>query len=928
MRNTREIIIWICFLWTSVQAQEGPSLTNWISDGLQAQHQNWRIAQGQDDRMYFANSNGLLQFDGQHWEGFPFPQNQIVRAVGRDTAGRIFVGGYAEFGYWQSRGTESLTYHSLSQQLSQERMAPEEIWHLQVGPDWVLFQSFTTLFLYDYKSLKVLAPPGGGSISLVQKVGNRYFLFHKGETILELAISSDTVAFRPMLQHSALSGANLVGMVSDANDDLLLCTARNGIYRFDGTHITPWQHDFLGAFRKFELNRVLKLQNGDLAFGTILNGLYLTDGNGESRFHLNQSMGLQNNTVLSLYQDRRNHLWIGLDNGIDMVNLNSSLSLHKDLQGELGAIYAGAYFQQNLFLGTNHGLFFKPIGASTPFQLVPGSQGQVWELRRMEDILLIGHNDGTFGWDGSRLRLLSAQSGGWCSADIPGSSQGFIQGTYGGLVRFEGNPQGIQSKGLIRGFPTSVKQLHISSDTTLWAVNPYRGLHALHLTPDLTAVQKARAFSDAEGLPTDFDLRLMGGPGLDILKSGEQFFHIQQDSLIPISPASPLTPRKGLQYIWIGTEADTFWIYPDRIDYTGSTARSSFPLRLIPRYEKIVSLEKGEYLFCLETGYAIFRPEAMVQEESAPPKPLITEMLSLDETPQVILGKGRSITPPELQLSSDQQHLRFGFSLPWFGGKVQFRHRLLGFDARWSNWSAETYREFTNLSPGAYTLEVEEDQYGQRASLSFSVAPPWYRSSLAVFIYLLMGIGVLVLAYYLHRSILHRQQRRTALQKQREFQQQLMRERNAQLEKDVQFKSRELANSTMGLIRKNETLLELKEQLETLYKTAGPHLPKGPYQKLRRRIDRSLTNEEDWQVFETNFSQVHEAFFHKLKSVYPEVTAGDMRLAAFLRMGLSSKEMAPLFNISLRGIENKRYRLRKKMGLGSQENLLDMLMKL
>ncbi len=97
-------------------------------------------------------------------------------------------------------------------------------------------------------------------------------------------------------------------------------------------------------------------------------------------------------------------------------------------------------------------------------------------------------------------------------------------------------------------------------------------------------------------------------------------------------------------------------------------------------------------------------------------------------------------------------------------------------------------------------------------------------------------------------------------------------------------------------------------------------------QQLHRLVERELSSENDWEVFEENFNSVHEAFLRKMKHSFPELTPGDLRLAAYLKMNLSTKEIAPLLGISIRGVENKRYRLRQKMNLPNDENLVEFLL--
>jgi FixJ family two-component response regulator len=87
-----------------------------------------------------------------------------------------------------------------------------------------------------------------------------------------------------------------------------------------------------------------------------------------------------------------------------------------------------------------------------------------------------------------------------------------------------------------------------------------------------------------------------------------------------------------------------------------------------------------------------------------------------------------------------------------------------------------------------------------------------------------------------------------------------------------------------------------------------------------------MKNESEWEAFEALYDQAHGDFFKRLKADFSGLTPSDLRLCAYLRMNLSSKEIAPLLNITVRGVEERRYRLRKRMNLGSDENLTERIM--
>jgi len=90
------------------------------------------------------------------------------------------------------------------------------------------------------------------------------------------------------------------------------------------------------------------------------------------------------------------------------------------------------------------------------------------------------------------------------------------------------------------------------------------------------------------------------------------------------------------------------------------------------------------------------------------------------------------------------------------------------------------------------------------------------------------------------------------------------------------------------------------------------------------KVDERL--EDDWEKFSYHFDQVHSNFIKRLKQGYPNLTPKDQKLCAYLRMNLTSKEIAPLLNISVRGVEISRYRLRKKLSLNKEENLSEFMM--
>jgi DNA-binding CsgD family transcriptional regulator len=157
--------------------------------------------------------------------------------------------------------------------------------------------------------------------------------------------------------------------------------------------------------------------------------------------------------------------------------------------------------------------------------------------------------------------------------------------------------------------------------------------------------------------------------------------------------------------------------------------------------------------------------------------------------------------------------------------------------------------------------------------------------------------------------------------KELENEHEIMRVRNEQLSQDVDIKSRELAVSVMNLNNKNELLAFIKDDLKKTDSDNNKSL-----KSVISTINKNIIGNDSWSVFKEAFENTDKDFFKKIKIAHPSLTPSDLRLCAYLRLNLSSKEIAPLLNISVRSVEIKRYRLRKKMDLSHENGLVEYIL--
>ncbi|MEO7523215.1 MAG: hypothetical protein ABIT58_03935, partial [Ferruginibacter sp.] len=156
----------------------------------------------------------------------------------------------------------------------------------------------------------------------------------------------------------------------------------------------------------------------------------------------------------------------------------------------------------------------------------------------------------------------------------------------------------------------------------------------------------------------------------------------------------------------------------------------------------------------------------------------------------------------------------------------------------------------------------------------------------------------------------------------------LMNLQNDKLASEINFKNSELASSAMHLVKKGELLTKIKNDLTQLQKGIDNVFAKEEIKKMVKSLIDDDNLDHEWENFSKHFDTVHSDFLAAVKEKHADITSNEHKLCAYLRMNLSTKEIAQLMNISVRGVEISRYRLRKKFGISTETNLFDYLIEI
>lgn len=931
-----------------------PYVQNYPKSLYHSGNQNWSITKDEKGIMYFGNAEGLLSFDGRYWQLHEMPNRLIVRSVAADGVGKIYAGGFGEIGYWLANHGGKLSYHSLNYLIPEKHIPKDEIWKIYIDGKRVIFQSFASIFIYE-----------NGQISVVKAVNPFLFLFKVKSRFFVEVIDMGLFELKgktliPVPNSQILGRTGILSILPYQKDKMLIGTAKDGLFVFDGKSIVPWSTQAGDFLKSYQLNNGHVVMDKYFAFGTILNGLVIVDEAGNIVQQINKSSGLQNNTVLSLFSDNEQNLWAGLDNGIDRVELNSSLYFYFDKRGDLGTVYSSIIHDNRIYLGTNQGLFYSQLNPDIEkrfqqfdFKLIPNSQGQVWDLSLIDGQLLCGHNNGTFIVNREGLKKVSSINGGWTIKRLHSNSEVLIQGTYTGLVIYRKSALGdwIYSH-RINGFGEPSRYVEQDSKGQLWVAHAYKGLYKLQLSDDLRSVVSSQYYDTRNGLPSNYHINVFNLNNR-ILFSSHKGFYTYDDISNKFSAYRSLNSILGsfaFSNKVIPAADNSFWFIRKgnvalaSLKEAGKSTvdSSSFTIlngRMVQYYENISRISKSNYLISIDDGFAIYNGNVLPD-------------IARYKIPKVLIRHVEDITFGNVSLTDEKNqgtieipfnrnNIRITYALPYYRqSEISYQYILDGYSSRWSDWNAQAFKDFTNLSQGTYTFKVRarinEQVVSDAAVFVFRVLPPWYMTKFAYVGYALIHILIFLLLRKLYFRKLERHQKEIQLKLQKEKEEHLRQEeivnerkivklKNEQLQSDLAAKSRELANSAMNLVYKNELLQKIRDELLNLKDSHGKALKDDQLRRIQKVIDEGLNDERDWNIFEQSFNEAHENFFKRLKANYPDLVPNDLKLCAYLRMNMSSKEIASLLNISLRGVEIRRYRLRKKLNLPHDKGLSEFL---
>lgn len=884
--------------------------------------QNWDICLDPYN-IYVANNDGMLIYNGNNWDSY----NQCDRGDNKTRAikiieNRIYTAGDNNIGYWEKDTKRQWNYVSLMNELMELGIPNDNFWSIAQDKGNVYFQSFSRILKYDGNKFEEIST-------------SCHMLMHECKTgiythrLFEGIQKIEDDKFKPVIPEEQIKNDETKFISELSDGSLIIGLSKGHVYKKDDNGISMLE-DISKHIFPYTIDCGTVMNDEYIIIGTLGGGIFVFSINGKPIKRISSDEGLQSNIVHRV-KTTGNDIWVTLDLGVSVIKLDPAITLWKKTK-DIGKMSDAIKTDKELLVGTNQGLYeINQYGHN----LVPDIRGEVFSLTNIKGKLICGSQNGCF---------LKRHDNTWEKiSDIKGTydfkymakdgKEFLIAASFTYITYFIYENGTWVEHSQVRDFLNTLEKIMPESLNVIWAVHPTKGLFRIKINNELNQTESVTNFKDIEGL-TDFghiNMARIDGRILFFSPQGVFRYDIDNNIFTRNNKLSDKITGIGNSTQMTYTEDNEFWftngnefllyeITENNAELTGKISYDDYELTPIKEKTVIKKLGHGYYAASSIEGTTIINKNRLTnQKDNAP---ILTRIMYHDGGIQ-----SATIIDNSADIPANASDIEICVAKPVSSKSSILRYRIKSDkNDSWSEWSKNGVISFKMLPMGKHAIEVEEYS-GNKLLVTLKVNPPFFMSYKALVLYI---ITIAFAVFYVTRKFQHRKRRKIISmyeEEKRKKDEEITRITNEQLKETVHNQQNKINEKLRVISQKQELLINICDELDRQKKELGDRYPKKMYDKLRKIINEGMTTEKDFMLFQNYYQEVHHDFLLRMKEKHIDLTSGELMFCCLIRSNLSTKDMASILNITPRGVELKRYRLRKKLSL-KEENLYDYILKL
>ncbi len=771
------LLIGLLPLWAAPNPPGLPLIRNFSSQTTGAHGQNWSVTTGPPGWLYFANSDGLLVYDGVTWHLHRMPNGSILRSLMTAPDGTVYFGAEGDFGFFRPDQGARIEVQSLLPKLPESERQLRQVWDIYYHEGRIVFITAGKILIYHPKLDVFKVVHDSHQFHTSFQVGGRLYVrrFNAGLACLV----GD--GLQPVPSGDFFADKRLHGLLP-FGDALLAVTLTHGCFLYRPDHPDPAKqvqalagpvNDFL---KENQAYRALFVDEDRLAIATLLNGLILVDRDMNLLLHLNKDAGLVDNSVFDLHLDPFQHLWVTGNNGISMVGLNEPPRFFPPDHGYQSSPQVVTLHRDRLYVATFRGVYYRDwrpeANALAPFRAVTDYPDSAWCIAHDRDSLLVGGKSHV-------RRIVADRSEDLFQTDAPifaiepvvGRDDVMLLGARNGLHIMQRDGDTWRYLHKLEGFEHSVEYIVTDSDGNYWLSYTGQGMWRITLRADLRGPAVVEAFDQRNGLPTDLGNRPFVIDG-KVLVATQAGVYRRRDAGSVFEPDVSLNQRLPQPLpvvlhlaedragnLWLQTKRQSsqdagplhqvgFLSAAERADDTPINAVS---LVADQRLTALMPLADGSVFFIDNDQLTSYAAGLSTADHEPPFRAFVTAIRDPRDD-RVMLTPSLDRLPPAHSFGASQNGFRFNFTQNYlaYPELMEYQYYLEGYDRDWLRWSQTPTRDYTNMPPGRYRFHLRARNHRGRISeptvLAFSIKPRlWqmtgFRLALVTFLFVALWFG-------------------------------------------------------------------------------------------------------------------------------------------------------------------------------------------
>ncbi len=921
-------------------------VVNYTRNDFKGDPQFWTMCENDDGTLIFGNNDGALIYDGEYWKKVFLPNNSSVRSLVKTKEGIIYAGGYNEFGNIQKDKFGNYFYKSLLSKFHLENKNIENLWQVHQYKKLIIYRSFTELIIINGNIVKQL--PANKSFVYSAKVNDNYLVQDSGFGIYKLDIN--TMKLQLVFEEKLFLNGEIASILPSPDPNTITIFTRSGNV-FSGNiknkTITK-KFNLFDNSKKDQVTIGILDNNNDYLIGTRSSKIIKITKEGVIQKEATTFSGLSNATIHFLYQTKNNNTWVLPNNGLNLLDYKAPFVSIFDQ----ASIYDIVIKDNVIYTATNNGVYYANTSKrAIDFKKIDDLQGQTWAVQNFEGAIIISHDTGLYELTNGSVKKIGTETGFWKITKIKNKVGLYLGSNYNGLFLIEKKDNHWTIKNKINGFDESTRDILADFEpNSYWICHGYKGVYRIHINDDYTRVDIVDHFTDKNGFKSFYNINAFNWNAKIVFttNTGIYFYNTATNRFEPFEPLNKLfNPSKNIRKL-VQYMDKTWFIQDDEAGYFSSQNQKlniDLFLNLKGNFNRgmecIYPLPNNKVLFGTNSGIFEYNLD---QSQNKQIYPTQINQITYTHNQKIEFVEINS-NKTEINLPNQTDILRFEFSCPKMisSTETNYSYKLENVDKNWSPWQKSAFKEYTHLRPGNYIFIVKSRNLtgltGKETKFEFTILPKWYQTNLAYFLYVVVfGLIIYYIINYVKKKIAYeRRKSKIEIIKSQQLLEleieklKLKQDKEAiymdklSLEGDIINKSKELANYTISLSKKKEVFDELKNDLTKLRELLKSQESRKKITEIFQKLNQHRIGEEYIEIFDVNFEKVNHNFFEKLKQIDPSLTKRELRLCAFIKMDLTNKEISPLLNISIRGVETARYKIRKKLKLSHDENFISFL---